>query len=796
MIDALFSLLSEQSEEAQLLFAHLEKLDKPYFNASALSSEFQRLADTEEGGSLRGSPAEALIRVTQEVVVQGSTFFLAVRARVARWHFLELDLDAQEFLEITPSEFLVQKEGVVDADPEDQPWLLEFDLGPFENRFPKPSETSSIGQGGTFLKRHLAASTFFEEEGGLEGLLGFLSVCQVQGEPLMVSDEMEDVDQLREALRSARQLLDGDDGGGGWEVHGPALQELGFEAGWGRTTQRIRETMALLSGILEAPSPDTLEEFLSRVPMVFSIAILSPHGYFGQAGVLGKPDTGGQVVYILDQVRALEREMKRSIHEMGLDVDPNIVVLSRLIPESDGTACNERLEPVEGTEHSRILRVPLRTAEGEVIPQWISRFDIWPYLERYALEAEEALREEMGGNPDFILGNYSDGNLVASLMARRMGVTQCNIAHALEKTKYKDSDLNWKGLDDHYHFSSQFTADLFSMNAADFIITSSFQEIAGTEETVGQYESHQAFTMPGLFRVVSGIDAFDPKFNIVPPGADPDVFFPFSSKEERDPEVKAEIAELIYGGASPETRGTLVDRDKPILFAMSRLDVIKNTAGLVDWFGRNTRLRELANLVIVGGYVDPERSADRDERSQIEGMHALFDEHGLDEGVRWVELQTDKNRVGELYRSVADTGGAFVQPALFEGFGLTVVEAMSSGLPVFATRYGGPLEIVQEGISGFHIDPNQGDDATERMVAFIERTRQDPEYWGQLSDNAMERVRTSYNWESHAKRLLTLSRMYGFWKFLTESGQQEGRRYLDMFYSLMVREQAKRVPLS
>jgi sucrose synthase len=796
MIDALFSLLSDQSEEAQLLFAHLRGRNKPFFNASDIASEFESLAATEEGSNLRGSPAEGLIRVTQEVVVGESTFFLAVRARVAIWHFLELDLEEQEFLEITPADYLTQKEGVVGADPEDQPWLLEFDLGPFENGFPRPTETRSIGQGGHFLKRNLAASTFFEEERGMEGMLGFLSTCQVQGAPLMVGDEMEDVDQLREALRGALQLLDGEDREEGWQAHGNALQELGFEAGWGRTTSRIRETMSLLSEILEAPSPDTLEEFLARVPMVFSIAILSPHGYFGQAGVLGKPDTGGQVVYILDQVRALEKEMKRSIHEVGLDVDPNIVVLSRLIPESDGTACNQRLEPVEGTEHSRILRVPLRTAEGEVIPQWISRFDIWPYLERYALEAEEALREEMGCAPDFILGNYSDGNLVASLMARRMGVVQCNIAHALEKTKYKDSDLNWKALDDQYHFSSQFTADLFSMNSADFIITSSFQEIAGTEETVGQYESHQAFTMPGLFRVVSGIDAFDPKFNIVPPGADPEVFFPFSSKEERDPEIQAEVAELIFGEPGEETRGKLTDRGKPILFAMSRLDVIKNTAGLVDWFGRNTRLRELANLVIVGGYVDPEQSADRDERSQIEGMHELFDKHGLDQGARWVIMQTDKNRVGEFYRCVADTGGAFVQPALFEGFGLTVVEAMSSGLPVFATRFGGPLEIVQDGLSGFHIDPNQGDEATARMVAFLERTQEEASYWGTLSGNAMERVRTSYNWGNHAKRLLTLSRMYGFWKFLTESGQQERRRYLDMFYAQMVREQAKKVPLS
>lgn len=56
---------------------------------------------------------------------------------------------------------------------------------------------------------------------------------------------------------------------------------------------------------------------------------------------------------------------------------------------------------------------------------------------------------------------------------------QCTIAHALEKTKYPNSDLYWKKFEDHYHFSCQFTADLIAMNHADFIITSTFQEIAG-----------------------------------------------------------------------------------------------------------------------------------------------------------------------------------------------------------------------------------------------------------------------------------------------------------------------------
>ena len=70
-------------------------------------------------------------------------------------------------------------------------------------------------------------------------------------------------------------------------------------------------------------------------------------------------------------------------------------------------------------------------------------------------------------------------------------------------------------MDAKYHFSCQFTADLLAMNSADFIVTSTFQEIAGGEEGVGQYESYAGFTMPGLFRVIQGVDIYSPRFNIV-----------------------------------------------------------------------------------------------------------------------------------------------------------------------------------------------------------------------------------------------------------------------------------------
>lgn len=563
---------------------------------------------------------------------------------------------------------------------------------------------------------------------------------------------------------------------------------MGFEIGWGRDAARVRETMQLLSDILQAPDPSTLEEFLARVPMIFSIVIFSPHGFFGQSNVLGRPDTGGQVVYILDQVRALEREMLRRLADIGLDIAPQIVIVTRLIPAAEGTTCDQRVEPVVGTRHARILRVPFRRASGEVVPQWISRFSIWPYLERFAQDAERELLAELGGRPDLIVGNYSDGNLVASLISQSLGVTQCNIAHALEKPKYLYSDLYWREHEAQHHFACQFTADLIAMNVADFIVTSTYQEIAGTSESMGQYESYKSFTMPGLYRVVDGVDVFDPKFNIVSPGADPDVYFPYTDTDRRLSHLQEEIESLLFGEPGcGRWRGGFAQPERPILFSMARLDRIKNITGLVDWYGRSAGLRERANLLVVAGHLDFDESQDQEERAEIERMHRLFDEHGLDGHVRWLGCHLEKPLAGELYRYLADRRGAFVQPALFEAFGLTVIEAMSSGLPTFATCFGGPAEIIEHGVSGFHIDPNHGDRAAELLTGFLKRCAQDPAHCRAISQGGLERIAARYTWARYAERIMTLSRIYGFWKYVTNLERAETRRYLEMFYGLQLR---------
>jgi sucrose synthase len=794
-LDQLNAFIENHRSETHHLFHHLMSLNRPFLLRSDLQEEFKDINQSVDR-VFDGTPIRDIFKWAQEAATDGRLIQLALRTSVARWNYLQISIDTLKPNLVSVNDFLSFKE-LLAGSRENENWTLEIDLQPFNRDFYMLQETHSIGHGVEFLNRRLSSRLFEELNNGGQKILNFLQVHSYRGQQLMLSSNIQTVEELRDALRSSDEVLSSYQPDTSYSEVAKDLRILGFEPGWGCDVSTIKETMHLLLDILEAPSAKSIETFLSRIPMIFSVVILSPHGWFGQSGVLGRPDTGGQIVYILDQVRALELEMRNRIEQNGLQIEPRILIVTRLIPEAENTTCSQRTEPVDGTTNCLILRVPFRDNQGSIVPQWISRFEIWPYLENFSIDAEREILAELGDRPDLIIGNYSDGNLVASLIAPRLGVTQCNIAHALEKSKYLYSDLFWQHNEDQYHFSCQFTADLIAMNSADFIITSTFQEIAGTQDSVGQYESHSAFTMPGLYRVVDGINVFDPKFNIVSPGADPEIHFPFREKDRRLRHLLPEINNLVFGNEQSERSwGELSDPDKPIIYSMARLDRVKNITGLMEWIGKSERLRELANIVIVSGVIRPEDSKDAEERQEAIKMHELLAHYDLYHQVRWLGMQFDREIKGEFYRVIADHRGIFVQPALFEAFGLTVIEAMCSGLPTFATQFGGPLEIIEDGKSGFHIDPNHGDAAASKMIKFFTECSEAPEYWEQISENGIQRVNDRYTWNRYAEKLMTLSRIYGFWRFVTNLERSEMRRYLEMFYGLQFRPLAAKLDSS
>ncbi|KAK4774492.1 hypothetical protein SAY86_009427 [Trapa natans] len=784
--------LTAHRNDIVAFLARLEAKGKGILQRHQIIAEFEAIAEDTRQKLTDGAFGEVL-RASQEAIVSPPWVALAIRPRPGVWEYIRVNVHALVVEQLQVAEYLHFKEELVDGSANGN-FILELDFEPFNASFPRPTLSKSIGNGVEFLNRHLSAKLFHDKE-SLHPLLEFLQVHSHKGKSMMVNARIQNVSALQHVLRKAEEYVSTLKPDTPFSEFEHKFQEIGLEHGWGDTASRVDEMIQLLLDLLEAPDPWTLEKFLDRIPMVFNVVIMSPHGYFAQDNVLGYPDTGGQVVYILDQVRALENEMLNRIKKQGLDITPRILIVTRLLPDAVGTTCNQRLEKVFGTEHSHILRVPFRNENG-IVRKWISRFEVWPYLERYTEDVANELVGELQGKPDLIVGNYSDGNIVASLLAHKLGVTQCTIAHALEKTKYPESDIYWKSFEEKYHFSCQFTADLIAMNHTDFIITSTFQEIAGSKDTVGQYESHIAFTMPGLYRVVHGIDVFDPKFNIVSPGADESIYFSYKDESRRLKSFHPEIEELLFSDVeNKEHLCVLKDRNKPIIFTMARLDRVKNLSGLVEWYGKNPRLRELANLVVVGGDRRKD-SKDLEEQAEMKKMYSHIETYKLQGQFRWISSQMNRVRNGELYRYICDTKGVFVQPAIYEAFGLTVVEAMTCGLPTFATCNGGPAEIIVHGKSGFNIDPYHGEQAADLLVDFFEKCKVDPSHWDIISEGAMKRIQEKYTWQIYSERLLNLTAVYGFWKHVSNLDRLESRRYLEMFYALKYRPLAESVPLA
>lgn len=65
---------------------------------------------------------------------------------------------------------------------------------------------------------------------------------------------------------------------------------------------------------------------------------------------------------------------------------------------------------------------------------------------------------------------------------------------------------------------------------------------------------------------------------------------------------------------------------------------------------------------------------------------------------------------------------------------------MVSGLPTFATCHGGPAEIIEDGVSGFHIDPYHPDKVASLLVDFFQRCKEDPTYWEEISKAGLQRI--------------------------------------------------------
>ncbi|TYH72730.1 hypothetical protein ES332_D05G275200v1 [Gossypium tomentosum] len=109
-----------------------------------------------------------------------------------------------------------------------------------------------------------------------------------------------------------------------------------------------------------------------------------------------------------------------------------------------------------------------------------------------------------------------------------------------------------------------------------------------------------------------------------------------------------------------------------------------------------------------------------------------------------------QSEVPEIYRLAAKTKGVFINPALVEPFGLTLIEAAAYGLPVVATKNGGPVDILKVLNNGLLVDPHDQNAIADALLKLVA----DKNLWAECRKNGLRNIHR-FSWTEHCRNYLS-----------------------------------------
>jgi glycosyltransferase involved in cell wall biosynthesis len=119
-------------------------------------------------------------------------------------------------------------------------------------------------------------------------------------------------------------------------------------------------------------------------------------------------------------------------------------------------------------------------------------------------------------------------------------------------------------------------------------------------------------------------------------------------------------------------------------------------------------------------------------------MEELIQKLGLNKNVKMFGWIKDRRKLFEILKE-SDIIVFTSKPG--EGLGLTILEAMSQGLPVIATKCGGPEEVIEDGINGYLVDYSTDEDIVNQFVDKIEFLIKNSGVYEQISKNNLEKAK-------------------------------------------------------
>jgi len=444
------------------------------------------------------------------------------------------------------------------------------------------------------------------------------------------------------------------------------------------------------------------------------IQIHSMHGLLrGEDVELGRDeDTGGQILYVL----YLAKEMAK------LEDVERVELVARLIKDPEYPGYDLPVEKIN--PKLSIVRFP---CGGE---KYMKKVLLWPHLDEFIGNVEKYW-EEQGRRPDVLHSNYADSGWVCTQLSRKYGIPHVHTGHSLGKAKMKRigvTEDNYEQMDKIYHFTERVKAEEETYKQASAIVVSTDRERI---DHYGMYD----------------VDVNDGRFVVIPPGINSEQFHPYYETEqetENDRKARERLSKVFAESLS--------DPGKPMVFTISRLDHRKNLPGLVRAYAQDRRLQELSNLVIFAGKVTNVEELSPDERTIWDEMNRIMEEHGLKGKACFPSHVDFETEVGELYRMVARSRGVFVNPAFTEPFGLTIIEAAASGIPVVATDDGGPRSIITEGENGLLVDVND----PANISGAVRKILEDASVWEKFSKKGIRNAVENYTWAGMARKEVKL----------------------------------------
>ena len=141
---------------------------------------------------------------------------------------------------------------------------------------------------------------------------------------------------------------------------------------------------------------------------------------------------------------------------------------------------------------------------------------------------------------------------------------------------------------------------------------------------------------------------------------------------------------------------------------------------------------------------------EENEQEVLTEILLLMDKYNLYGKMAIPKQHKTETEVPELYRIAADTGGVFVNVALTEPFGLTLIEAAACGVPAVATDDGGPRDILRNCKNGKLVNVTDNKNISKAINEIID----DKETWTRFSENGLKNVRKCYTWKAHVEKYL------------------------------------------